>query len=433
MRKAAKILLIAGFILQCSFDVTAQDQTKKDRILQKFSLTPQVGLLRSWSDFNDEGIGGLFNQTELGGSLLLNYRLNKIISISTGALFGQLTDVNDGVNTRNARNSDADLGFGILYRTNLFEFTLPRVDVNITRLIFKDKSNFFNKVSFNLIGSHGLVFSDSKIYAQGDEDLNLIYDRRRGRSGETTGAVTSYGLGVSYIINDRFDIGVESTIRNVWHDVLDAWKTEGSANDKYSFTAIGVTYHLKKRRDVVKKFKAPEPAVLAEEEKVEEKKEETAELVEEEVAEVKEKVEDKKEEIVPLVEEKKEEIVEKKEEVVVPVVEKKKEAVAELVEKKKETVPVKEGRTVSAGDDSDLTIYEGGGNFIAVAAFRGLQGSKRMVDQLKSKGENPVVIRNKKDTWYIITIARYDDKEVALGKMQEARTKGYERAWVHIK
>ena len=104
-----------------------------------------------------------------------------------------------------------------------------------------------------------------------------------------------------------------------------------------------------------------------------------------------------------------------------------------IVEKKKEAAPVKEKNVAPTNTSGDIDVYEGGGNFIAVAAFRGLQGSKRMVNQLKEKGETPVVIRNKKDTWYIITIARYDDKEEALGKMREARTKGYERAWVHIK
>lgn len=428
MKKALKYALIVALILQSGLDLSAQEETKRDRILRKFSLTPQVGLLHSWSDFKDDGLGGMLNQNELGLNLLLSYRLNKFISISTGGLYGKLSGSQDNVNTTGAVNEPSDLGYGILFKTDLFEFTLPRVDVNLSRLIFKDKSSFFNKVSVNLIGSHGLVYSNSKIYAQQDEGVNLLYGKRRGRTGQTAEAVTSYGMGLSYIINDRFDLGIESTIRNVWNDKLDAWVTPGSANDKYSYTAIGVTYHLKKRNDVVKKFGVNQPKLLAGADEVEKKEEAVEEVAEETVEEVEEVVEEK------VVEEKKEEIVpvieEKKKEVTPPVVEEKKE---EVVEVKKDPTPVKEGKTVSAGDGSDLKIYEGGGNFIAVAAFRGLQGSKRMMDEVREKGETPVLIRNKKDTWYIITIGQYDDKEVALEKMRDARAKGYERAWVHIK
>ncbi|MBL4710640.1 MAG: SPOR domain-containing protein [Flavobacteriales bacterium] len=415
MKKAARLLLIVGLFFQGSLDVSAQEETKRDRILRKFSLSPQVGLLHSWGDFNDEGLGGFFDQNDLGLSLLLNYKLNKFISISTGGLYGKLSGTRDNVNSTGAVNEPKDLGFGILFKTDLFEFTLPRVELNVTRLIFKDKSKIFNKISIGVIGSHGIVYSNSKIYSQQDEGVNLVYGKHRGRSGNTVEAVTSYGLGLSYIINDRFDIGIESTIRNVWNDRLDAWETPGTANDKYSYTAIGVKYHLKKRNDVVKILGIDQPNTLAKGAKVEEEKEEVAEVVEEKKEEVAEVVEEKKDEVVPVIEEKKEEV-------------------AEVVEeKKKEVVSLKEGKTVSAGDKSDLTVYEGGGNFIAVAAFRGLQGSKRMMNEVKGKGENPILIRNKKNTWYIITIGKYDDKEIALGKMREARAKGYERAWVHIK
>ncbi|MFT5668598.1 MAG: outer membrane protein OmpA-like peptidoglycan-associated protein [Vicingaceae bacterium] len=318
MKKAVKYVLLMGLFLQGSLNLTAQEESKTDEILEKFSLTPQIGLLHSWSDFKEDGIGGLTENNELGLNLLLNYKFNKFINISAGGMYGKVSGGSDRVNTAGSTTIlSRDLGFGILYNTNIFELTLPRIDVNLTRLIFKDQSKFFNKFSVGLIGSHGLVFSDSEIYAKEDESVNLIYinetspSDKRGSSGSMKEAVTSYGLGLSYIINDRFDIGVETTVRNVWNDRFDAWESNGSSNDKYSFTAIGVTYHLKKRKEVTSSVNNV-PTSLATKE-VEVEKEEVVEAVEE-VAEVVTEV------VVPVTEEKKEdvvpEIVEKKEPVV---------------------------------------------------------------------------------------------------------------------
>ena len=155
MNNFVKPILIAGLVLISGVNLIAQEETKKNDVLEKFSLTPQVGLLHSWSDFKDDGLGGFFKNNSVGASLLLNYKFNKFITISTGGLYGKLSGKNNNIKTTGAENEPRDLGLGILFKTDLFEFTLPRIDLNVTRLIFKDESKFFNKFSLNLIGSHG--------------------------------------------------------------------------------------------------------------------------------------------------------------------------------------------------------------------------------------------------------------------------------------
>ena len=139
---------------------------------------------------------------------------------------------------------------------------MPRIDVNLTRLIFQDKVKLFDKLSVNFHVSHGLVYYNAKIYSIQD-DVNLLYGKRRGRTGETVEAVTSFGMNISYRVSNRFDIGIETSIRNVWNDKLDAWVTPGSANDKYSFTSFGITYHLKKRKEKIEDFLEQQPSILA--------------------------------------------------------------------------------------------------------------------------------------------------------------------------
>jgi cell division septation protein DedD len=78
-------------------------------------------------------------------------------------------------------------------------------------------------------------------------------------------------------------------------------------------------------------------------------------------------------------------------------------------------------------------VYEGTGFFITVAAFRNLSTSEKVIKDLRTKGENPLLVRNKSKTWYLIVITRYENEQTALDKMKEARANGYENAWVHIK
>jgi hypothetical protein len=417
MEKSSKVILTLALTLFIASSVlNAQEIGRGNGITKNLSLTAQFGVLQSWTDFTDDGFGNLLdaNSSELGIGLLLNYKLNKVISISTGALYGKLTGGTDKVNTLGAVNEPSDLGFGILFKTNLLEITLPRVDINLTRLIFKDRSKFFNKFSIGLLGSHGLAYTNSKIYAQQDESAHLLYGKSRGRTGNTIEGVTSYGSSLSYIINDRFNLGLESTIRNVHNDKLDAWVSPGSINDKYSYTAINLTYHFKKGKSAVNKLTDAQSTPL-----LVEKVEEIAEIVDEVTADA-----DKIEEIeeVTAVVEKVEEV--KEEETV--------EVTKVLEDKPEEALAEKEDDT-PVGNNSDITVYEGTGFFITVAAFRNLSTSKKVIKDLRTKGENPLLVRNKSKTWYLIAITRYENEQTALDKMKEARANGYEDAWVLYK
>ncbi|MBL4706822.1 MAG: hypothetical protein JKY48_00080 [Flavobacteriales bacterium] len=98
------------------------------------------------------------------------------------------------------------------------------------------------------------------------------------------------------------------------------------------------------------------------------------------------------------------------------------------------TSPKADKQAIGTSIEKDgLTIYNGAGNFVVVAAFRGLQGSKRKLDELMKKGIKPIVTRNNRDTWYLICLSRHDAKESALQEMRKARVRGFDKAWVGIK
>mgnify|MGYP000849072126 FL=1 len=66
----------------------------------------------------------------------------------------------------------------------------------------------------------------------------LLYGKHRGQSNKTTEAVSSFGMDLAYKLNDRLEVNLGTSLRNVWNDRLDAWESPGSANDKFSYTSL---------------------------------------------------------------------------------------------------------------------------------------------------------------------------------------------------
>jgi len=45
-------------------------------------------------------------------------------------------------------------------------------------------------------------------------------------------------MDLAYKLNDRLEVNLGTSLRNVWNDRLDAWESPGSANDKFSYTSL---------------------------------------------------------------------------------------------------------------------------------------------------------------------------------------------------
>lgn len=415
--------IIFALLSVVSFSIYGQDENEKSTsFVDRLSVTPQFGKLYYIGDLQEEPLGSFFDgdENKLGYGFTLNYRLSDVLSISSGILNGKLRGSNDDIKTSGASSNTGDFGKGIEFRTDVLELTFPRIDLNLSRLIFKDKVNFFNKVSIGIFASQGIINFESNVYAQNQENVNLLYYKDRGRTGDTWEAVTSVGTTLSYILNDRFDIGLESSFKSVWNDKLDAWPTDGTSNDMISYTAVTFTYHLKPRNFVKRlgeKTEKVKKKDFIEEEVIENKLEE---LDEEEVVEEKEKVEEE----LPIVEEK----IEVKEEIKEEIIDNKKVEKEEVKKAEK-----KEPKVEKTKQENNLDLYDGPGNFVSVAAFRDLKVAKIQAQKLVKNGEKPIVTKNRTGSWYIVAISRFDTLEEALPVMKQARNNGYSRAWVLVK
>lgn len=450
------------------------NETFLSKTLGKMSVSPHVGLLHSWGDIRQDNVLPSFFQGEhnkLGYGVNLDYRITDFLSVSGGILHGSLVGKKDNVNTLGALNEPFDLGTGIQFNTELLELTLPRVDLNVTRLLFKDRVNFFNKFSLGVMASYGLVFTSSKIYAQSNQDFNLIYSKERGRTGKTTEGVISFGAKASYEISNRFDVFAEASMRNTFDDKLDAW-IGGDHNDSYSYTAIGFTYRFKdKRKKSSSENEVVSNPVIDASTAVDMKP-----VAEESVPQtivfgkylyknspmsnVAIVVYDEDNNPIDTVMTDANGYFEYKklnadqnltfkpinlneldaDDVLISTMEaKSKDAIqgdfftTDTDNPKVNTAIDTKKDMVDLADTAVYSISKNYGYFVSVAAFRGLNKAQGVADKIVKMGDTPTIIANLTNTWYLVTIERYTNKAEAIQAMMEARERGYDNAWVHIK
>jgi len=492
------LLLILSIAFSCY--LIAQDAEKSDdekekkSFLERISLTPTVGALHYFGDLRSTGVINAFfdpDENRLGYGIRANYSIFEYLSVSGGLMHGNLRATNNELKTTGAANEPRDLGIGVQFKTEVLEWTLPRFDLNLTRLIFKDENDFFNRFSLGAFASHGLIRFNSKVYALSDEDVNLIYFPDRGRTGDTWEAVSSVGSTASYIINDQFDVGLETSFKWIYNDKIDAWPSPGSKNDLLSFTAITFTYHLKPRKEVIKLNEKLTPIKTEEEvqPKVTEEKPREAQIKEEKVEET----------IVEETPEKKEEVKKElkrigvfeynnlpmenaalviydengnpvdtiytdgngrfefsvlqadnnytikpinfdgdSEDIIIYLTDNKGNRLngretenGDFIFTKEKKEQIKTPKDKSAVPSLDL--YDGPGNFVSVAAFKSLKSAKIEAKSLMQDGESPIIVENRTGSWYIVAIDKFDTLEEALPVMKQARKDGYTRSWVLVK
>ena len=157
------------------------------------------------------------------------------------------------------------------FEGNFREATL-NLTLNINQLVaggpIKDKWNFYAKVGFGLNyfraaqreQGTGIYHTVSDIYSVAtgyphsyiDWDptdyLVMGYDRQDPSKKEKreNEILIPVGVGVKYRINKSFDLGFETTLRNLSGDNLDVDMT-GADNDSYMYSAFSLTYKIGKK------------------------------------------------------------------------------------------------------------------------------------------------------------------------------------------
>ncbi len=128
-----------------------------------------------------------------------------------------------------------------MFDADVFEYNLNGT-LNLSNLF----AGYNPSRVFSIYGLAGIGFSNWRTKVKDYHTGKLIKSSGytgNGPGKRTTEIVVPFGLGMNLDFNDNFGLNLESTLRPVNSDLLDAWES-GFRYDFYNYTSIGLYYNL---------------------------------------------------------------------------------------------------------------------------------------------------------------------------------------------
>ncbi|MCD6113095.1 MAG: SPOR domain-containing protein [Bacteroidales bacterium] len=216
------------------------------RFFNNWSANVNIGANQFYGDISNKNLYDKINEeTKLSYGFILTKDLSPYFAIRGQILNGKLYSTKDKYNNGAPAN--------LCFDADVFEYNISGV-LNISNLIWRN--NLYKK--FSVYGVLGFGFSNWKTTLKNSLTGNVISTHGFCGSGpnkRTTEIVGPLGLGINYNIGNNISLNIESTLRTVNSDFLDAAKG-GFSYDFYSYTSLGFTYKFNNSyRSSTKKFK----------------------------------------------------------------------------------------------------------------------------------------------------------------------------------
>lgn len=225
------LLLLASLSILFTQKTIAQEEGSGNKLFKNMSVNANFGSLLFYGDIRQYDFYPVMeNNSEWawGGGLSVNKTLNPIIGVQGQFLYGGLKGTKRQSKT--------------YFNTQLLETNLQAV-INLSNILFVTKSERKTTI-YGFVGLGLLNFRSQAKNLKTDailRDYGYV-DGTEDKDKMTTETVVPMGLGFKFRINTNLDFNIESSIRNVNSDKLDATVKEGTADDKYGYTAVGITY-----------------------------------------------------------------------------------------------------------------------------------------------------------------------------------------------
>jgi outer membrane protein OmpA-like peptidoglycan-associated protein len=174
-----------------------------------------------------------------GGGAIVNYQFSPLFAMQGQLLVGKLSGEKPRfLNTTGSyhHGQQANLKFEAEFYETSINFT-----VSLNRLL-TPCSKLNNRLNIYALAGLGYVSFRSQLRKTDDDSFVASWGWLTNgtvKGNMTRELVIPVGMGVKYKINDRFDVYLESTIRNAYTDKLDAYVRANNSNDKYGFTSLG--------------------------------------------------------------------------------------------------------------------------------------------------------------------------------------------------
>ena len=212
-----------------------------------------------YGDIKQYDFWPLPEERKWGGGAVINYQVSPIFSLQLQGLHGNLAGVK-----RNFRATSGTYWEGnpanYKFEAELYEGTF-NATISLNRW-FTPNLKLNDWLNFYALGGVGLIQFRTQLRDLKDDTFINSYGWKNKGTEEadmTTETVFPVGLGVKIKLHDKIDLNIESTIRNLNSDKLDAYIRHNNAKDKYGYTFIGFTYRFGKRSQHMEWL---DPAVL---------------------------------------------------------------------------------------------------------------------------------------------------------------------------
>ena len=246
--KQLRISIVIG-ILFCLILEPVYGQRWK---LRRYEVGAGLGAMQVFGDIggtiDDDNLLGLkdikFDETHMVIPAYARYKVDPVYSFKANLALG--FGSGDDADSKNDR--------GRSYKTTLGEFSIqaeyyfiPEEKKYKSAAMFNRRGMINNYMSFSAYGFVGIGASYSKAKVTFTEDINPLVDDFKANS---FGMVIPFGLGVKYIIDDRWLLFGELGYRYTLNDYIDGYtQTQGSKhNDVYYFLSFSVGYRLETTR-----------------------------------------------------------------------------------------------------------------------------------------------------------------------------------------
>ncbi len=199
--------------------------------LRQFDFYPSSNNnIQEWYKVNNDNI----TERKWGGSFSVNKQITPILGLQGQFLMGKISGI------KNKSNK--------YFEANIYEYGI-NATISLSNLLVRNIKN--KKINVYALAGIGLV--DFRTYKRELDTDKFLQDYGYDEDGETktkmtTETVIPIGCGIKYKINNKLDIGIEATLRNVYTDKLDADVKANTAKDKYGYTSIGITYKFGKNK-----------------------------------------------------------------------------------------------------------------------------------------------------------------------------------------
>lgn len=232
MKFKSQVILGLAVLMSLNTLSAQVDTTQKASFLDKLSVGVNGGVVLTYADLKEYQLGFALkyhHENAFGGGVTATYAFSPVFGIQGQFNFGGFSG--------SAREKD------LYFDGSYIEPTL-NVHVNFSNLLFparvgKSKFSTYGYVGTGLNGFRSTLhlFNGYMVDYEGYTDNEFTKDKR------TVEVVFPVGFGAKYKINSHLGITLETSIRFLNSDKLDAY-VGGSSKDAYQYTSLGVAYNF---------------------------------------------------------------------------------------------------------------------------------------------------------------------------------------------